>query len=95
MNNRALTDSDMDQLTEKLNYFIHSKRLEAPAILCLEMVRPFTGSLQVLTRAFLPIISAFLGEKSEQYLLPAMEDPKFIDRLMARLQNPVTPHEES
>ena len=60
--------------------------MEMPVLFALEMVRPFAGSLSIVSEAFAPFLSVFLGAKIFPSLIQVLRDPDALALLVERIE---------
>lgn len=60
--------------------------METPVLFALEMVRPFAGSISIVSEAFAPFLSVFFGPKIFPSLIKILRDPNALGLLIDRLE---------
>ena len=74
------------RLVERLAGVVVRRRLEAPALLFLEMNRPFTGLASQGLLAAMPLAGLFLAPGEVELYAQAVDSEEAVDLLIARIQ---------
>lgn len=71
---------------EDLVAFIERRGLHQPAIFVLEMLRPFAGSLALVTEGFAPLLGLCFGAGAMRQLQSLLEDREQRELLLSRIE---------
>jgi len=84
----TLTEAERDLWLERIAEAVVRRRMEAPAVLALELHRPlhFLGSQALIVAT--PFLGALVGVENVLKLSRLLEDGRNIDRLIERLERP-------
>ena len=82
---RADKEDAKGEMIEKLARAIVSRRLEAPAVLLLELNRPLGFLLSQGAFLARPFVSFFLPPREVEAAAQVLDDPVAFDRLIARI----------
>jgi uncharacterized membrane protein len=82
----TLSEEERDQWIARMAEEVARRRMEAPAVLFLELHRPlsFLSSQALIVAA--PFLGVFVGPENVLKLSRILEDPKNIERLMDRIE---------
>lgn len=84
-----LTDEETEKLLEKAAHEIRKRRMEAPAILALEMHKPLAGIASHFMVASAPFTIPFFGYDNVHDMSRLLKDRQNVERLIQRLECPV------
>jgi hypothetical protein len=85
-----LTPEETDRLLDKAAEQIRKRRLEAPAILALEMHKPLSGIASHAVVAFSPFMIPFFGYDGVHDMSRLLKDRRNVELLIQRLECPTT-----
>ena len=77
---------DLSDEIEEIALFIHRKKLEAPAIMFLELNKPLSLFYSSLFLVSTPVLGAFLGTERMKKLYEIMEKRENIEKLIKRIE---------
>ena len=77
-----------EQVIEKLARAIVARRLQAPAALFIELNRPLGFLYSQATYFARPFLGFFLAAGDVEAAAEALDDPKALDQLLARIEEP-------
>ena len=81
-----LPPEERDHLLERAAQEVIRRRLEAPAILALELHRPLAFLSSQALVVFTPLLAPALGLEILQKLTRLLEEPSNLDRLIQRIE---------
>lgn len=84
-----LSPEETERLLDKAAEQIRKRRMEAPAILALEMHKPLSGVASHAMVAFAPFAIPFFGYDNIHDMSRLLKDRQNVERLIQRLECPV------
>lgn len=84
-----LTEEETERLLDKAAEQVRKRRMEAPAILALEMHKPLAGFASHMMVATAPFTVPFFGYDNIHDMSRLLKDRKNVERLIQRLECPV------
>ena len=84
----ALEDGEKTALLEDIARTIRDRRMQAPAILCLESLNPISTVLHSAALVSQPLLSLIFGTERGRKLLSLLESRQDIERLIQLIENP-------
>jgi len=81
-----LAPEERDAILDRIAHEMVRRRLEAPAVLCLEAHRPLQFLLSQGLIVFTPILSMLFGAAPLEKLLLLMQERENLDRLIGRIE---------
>lgn len=87
-----LTEEETENLLDKAAEEIRKRKMEAPAILALEMHKPLSGIASHAMVAFAPFAIPFFGYDGVHNMSRLLKNRHNVERLIQRLECPVKTH---
>jgi hypothetical protein len=81
-----LLPEERDRMLQRAAEAVVRRRLEGPAVLVLELHRPFTYLGSQALVLFTPLLGAAVGVETLQKLAKLLEDRENLDRLIDRIE---------
>jgi hypothetical protein len=75
-----------EKILNEIVAYVALRKLEFPAVMALETIRPLAGSLVLLTEAFMPLIAPLFGTNQKQLQI-ILQDREFVSRLIDKLED--------
>jgi len=89
-----LTEEETEAILEKAAEQIRKRRLEAPAIMALEMHKPLAGIMGSAGVVFAPFLVPFLGFNAVNDYSRVLAKKENFERLMTKLEQKRVPSED-
>lgn len=82
----TLSDTERDDLLNRAADAVVRRRLEAPAVLFLELHRPLSFLSSQALIVVSPFLAGFFGAENVLRIAKLLEDPRNVERLMDRIE---------
>ena len=77
---------DYEKIIDEIASYIHKRKLEAPAIMFLEMNKPLSLFYSSLFYVSTPVLGAFMGVDRMKKLYLLMENRENIEKLICKIE---------